>query len=166
LTLEVKDLAFSYNAIQAEKFVFDKLSFTLQGGQLFVVKGHSGSGKSTLLMNLIGVLHPAGGYIKWSGIDLSDLAMSNFRQAIGYMGPEPYIISGTIYHNLCYGLHREPTKQELMHACALAEVDGFLSQLPKGLDTILTEQGEGLSMGQKQRLGLARALLRQPGYWC
>lgn len=162
LTLTVKDLAFSYNTMLNEKFIFNKVTFTLHPGELFVVKGPSGSGKSTFLMNLIGVLSPSSGYIRWGNIELSKLNPRTFKQRVGYMGPEPYIISGTVYKNLCYGLHKEPTEEELIRACKLAEVYDFLKQMPNGFDTMLTEQGEGLSMGQKQRLGLARALLRQP----
>ena len=78
------------------------------------------------------------------------------------MGPEPFIISGTVRDNLCYGLHEQPSTNEVWNACKDAEADGFLKQLDKGLNAPLSELGEGLSMGQKQRLGMASALLRKP----
>ena len=78
------------------------------------------------------------------------------------MGPEPFIISGTIRDNLGYGLNNNPIDEELWIACNEAEADDFIKALDQGLDSPLSEMGEGLSMGQKQRLGMARALLRQP----
>lgn len=162
LSLYVSDLSFAYNVAHNERVVFNKVSFDLKYGELFVVKGPSGSGKSTLLMNLIGVLEPSNGKVKWSGVDLADIDNSDFKRKVGYMGPEPYIINGTVHENLCYGLHDQPTKEQLIEACKLSEAYDFLVAMPKGFETVLTEQGEGLSMGQKQRIGLARALLRKP----
>lgn len=162
INLDIKDLSFSYRVGQLDKKVFGGISFNLSYGQILVIKGHSGSGKSTLLMNLIGILSPTSGVIRWGDINLEDIGLNSFKRNIGYMGPEPYIISGTVYDNLYYGLHEKPTEEELITACKLAQAYDFIISSGSGFNTVLTERGEGLSMGQKQRLGLARALLRKP----
>lgn len=159
LNLEIENLAFGHHS---GHHVFENLNLSLSGGEILIVKGPSGCGKSTLLMNLIGIFKPRKGSIFWEKNNLETLSSEEFREHIGYVGAEPYIVSGSIRENLCYGLHHTPTDEEISRACTLAEMNVFLSQSARGLDTILTEQGEGLSMGQKQRLGLARALLRKP----
>lgn len=159
LDLKIDGLSFGHSSARN---VFDNLNLSLQGGELLTIKGPSGCGKSTLLMNLIGIFKPQKGAISWAGTNLENISGEKFREHIGYVGAEPYIVSGTIRDNLCYGLHQLPTDDEINRACTLAEMKMFLSQSANGLNTVLTEQGEGLSMGQKQRLGLARALLRKP----
>ena len=113
-------------------------------------------------MNLIGVNQPTRGDIFWGGENLRDIERGVFRKYIGFLGPEPYILSATIKENLLYGLSDLPTQEELEKACKLSHSLDFINSLPSRFDSLLTEQGEGLSMGQKQRLGLARALLRKP----
>jgi len=130
---------------------------------MLVIKGASGSGKTSLLMNLIGVLKHTSGQIYWGGTDLNCLDIAAFREKIGYMGPEPFIIAGTVKENLTYGLKEIPSSDdELWEACRIADAEDFLKKMEDGLSTKLSDLGEGLSMGQKQRLGLARALLRNP----
>ena len=126
------------------------------------VDGPSGSGKTTLLMTLIGVLAHSSGKIQRGGMNLEKLDSESFRANIGYMGPEPFIIAGMVRDNLVYGLQEKPSMESLWAACREAEAESFLKSMKNGLDTPLSELGEGLSMGQKQRLGLARALLRRP----
>lgn len=162
ISLDVNDLSFTYKAGQLDKKVFSGINFKLPFGLILVVKGHSGSGKSTLLMNLIGILSPTSGLVRWGGINLQGMRLDAFKRNIGYMGPEPYIINGTAVDNLSYGLHEKPDMTEITEACKIAEVYEFLKNMPDGFNTKLSEHGEGLSMGQKQRLGLARALLRKP----
>jgi len=157
--LTVQNLQYSYSD---GKNVFSNISFNLPDKKCLVIKGPSGCGKSTLLMNLIGMYSPTDGKVIWGNEHLTDLEAENFRRNLGYMGPEPYIISGTIEDNLLYGLHEKPDSHEIEEALKNANMETVLQQLADGLNTKLTEQGEGLSMGQKQRIGLARALLRRP----
>ena len=160
--LKAENIAFSYSMDSRDNYIFEKLNISLPEHQMLVVKGPSGSGKTTLLMTLIGVLAHSSGKIQWGGMDLEKLDSESFRANIGYMGPEPFIIAGTVRENLVYGLQEKPSTESLWAACREAEAESFLKSMKNGLDSPLSELGEGLSMGQKQRLGLARALLRRP----
>lgn len=136
----------------------------IEPGQAVVVTGPSGAGKSTLISLLLGLLEPSAGDVE-TVIDGEVLpahaARGRLLPAVGYVGPESFLIEGDVRDNLRYGLASEPSEAEFEAALAAAEC-GFLKSLPQGLAHRLTEQGQGLSAGQKQRLALARALLRRP----
>lgn len=133
-------------------------------GRAVVVTGPSGAGKSTLISLLLGLLEPTGGVVETlidGEIIPAHAARRRLLSAVGYVGPESFLIEGNVRDNLRYGLARDPSEAEFEEALAAAEC-GFLKTLPQGLAHHLTEQGQGLSAGQKQRLALARALLRRP----
>lgn len=136
----------------------------LPAKKTLVILGPSGAGKSTLLQLMLGVSTPSSGQViiesggKKNKIEELRPAILN---SFGYVGPDPFIIEGTIYDNLVYGLYRIPTKDELNEAIELAQCQ-FVYSMKNDLNHHLTEQGTGLSAGQKQRLSLARALLRHP----
>jgi ABC-type multidrug transport system fused ATPase/permease subunit len=144
--------------------VLENVDVELSAGEALVITGPSGSGKSTLLGIMLGNLTPQAGRTDLS-LDgsIEPLAANRERllPRIGYVGPESFLIEGTIRENLVYGLKRAPSDAEIDSALALAECD-FVAEMPKGLSHWLTELGQGLSAGQKQRLCLARALLRGP----
>ena len=142
--------------------VLKKINFKFNLGKIYSIVGPSGSGKTTLLMVLIGVLSYSSGRLEWGGVDMEEIDTVAFRSNIGYIGPEPYLISGTIRDNLLYGMREKLNDEELWLACREANAEQFLNAMKDGFDSRLSEQGEGLSMGQKQRLGLARALLGKP----
>ncbi len=160
---ELKDVRFRYPSVDAP--VIEGLSLKLSPGQCLVFTGPSGSGKSTLLNLLLGGLVPERGSISVVLADGSTAPLAEFRPRlyplIGYVGPESLLVEGTIRENLLYGLSREPSAGDFEAALAKAEC-GFVSQLAGGLEYKITEQGQGLSAGQKQRLSLARAFLRRP----
>ena len=158
--LEVKNLTFKYS--KNEKLILNNLSFKLNKSSVLLIKGPSGTGKTTLLMNLIGIIKNNGGSIKWFENDLSNYDQQYFRSLIGYVGPETYIIAGSIIDNLCYGLNYQPTQEDIEEACLKSQCLEYINSLNNKFNSVLSEQGEGLSMGQKQRLGLARAFLRKP----
>jgi len=160
IPLKVSNLKFRYSS--KTNYILKNISFNLNRSSILVVKGPSGSGKTTLLMSLIGILKNYTGQIIWFENNLKDYNHQNFRSVIGYVGPETYIIPGSIHENLCYGLSTIPSKDEIINACKMSESYKYIMQLEHGFDSKLSEQGEGLSMGQKQRLGLARAFLRNP----
>lgn len=145
--------------------VFKDLSLDVPPGGALVVQGPSGAGKSTLLSLLLGGLVPSAGAVAVRLADGSERPLAELRprllKSLGYVGPETFLIEGTVLENLRYGLDREPAAAEIEEALSLAEC-GFLKSLPEGLSHALSEQGQGLSAGQKQRLALARALLRRP----
>jgi ABC-type bacteriocin/lantibiotic exporter with double-glycine peptidase domain len=160
---KISSLAFTYPGAHAE--AIHGLSLDIKPGQAAVIIGPSGAGKSTLLALLLGVLRPSSGTIDVSLEDVSSRLDGTTQPLllhnIGYVGAESFLIEGTIRQNLLYGLRGTPTEAQIADAVRKAEC-GFIQELPQGLEHCLTDQGQGLSAGQKQRLGLARALLRNP----
>ncbi|MDA8390547.1 MAG: thiol reductant ABC exporter subunit CydD [Gammaproteobacteria bacterium] len=134
-------------------------SCTIGRGQITALVGPSGSGKSTLLQLLLGFVQPQSGQIKVDGADLAGIDRAQWRARISWVPQTPYVFAGSLRHNL---LLAEPDAdaQTLEDALARSGLDGVAAQLAGGLDTPLGEHGAGLSGGELQRLGLARAWLR------
>jgi ABC-type bacteriocin/lantibiotic exporter with double-glycine peptidase domain len=147
------------------KSVISNFDLEIKPGSTTVITGSSGSGKSTLLHLLLGLITPTSGKIEVKRYDSVSEPLADFRSAllrsVGYVGPESFLIEGTVLENLNYGSARAPNDEELREALELAECQ-FIFNHPQGLQLELTEQGHGLSAGQKQRISLARALLRKP----
>src|SRR5690606_35708921 len=144
--------------------VIKDLSLKLVPGQALVITGPSGTGKTTLLGLLLGLLPPSSGKInildEVHSYDLSNV-QERVLASVGYVGPESLFTEGSLRTNLLYGVSSHPSDEDLYHVLKMADCD-FVSHFARGLDHPITEQGEGLSAGQKQRLCLARALLRRP----
>jgi len=138
------------------------LSFQLRSGEMVLVSGASGRGKTTLLLTLLGLVPPLAGGIEWGGIPLDSVNASALRRKIGFAGPEPYLIDADIRTNLLFGIDRADVDDaEIDHALRIACAE-FVHDLDGGLGHGLREHGDGISAGQKQRLALARCLLRRP----
>ncbi|WP_225824190.1 thiol reductant ABC exporter subunit CydD [Streptomyces naphthomycinicus] len=134
------------------------VSFTVEPGETVALVGPSGVGKSTLLSVLLGFVRPTGGRVRIGGADLADLDPAEWRSRIAWVPQRPHLYAGTIAENVRLarpGADEEAVRQALRDAGALEFVEG----LPEGLDTVLGEDGAGLSAGQRQRLALARAFL-------
>jgi ABC-type multidrug transport system fused ATPase/permease subunit len=145
-----------------EKALTPPLSLGVRTGQMLLIIGASGRGKTTLLMTLIGLVEPLGGWVAWNKVSLDALDHIELRRKIGYAGPEPYLIDADIRSNLLFGLERSNIEtRELDQALDLACAE-FVHGLDGGLAYQLRENGDGISAGQKQRLALARCLLRRP----
>lgn len=156
-SLETRDLAVGRDAV-----FFSNLNLSLQAGDTLVVRGESGRGKTTLLLTLVGMLPPKAGEICWSGIAIADIDTNHLRRGVGYAGADPFLLDITIRDNLLFGSQgREVGDAELDQAlwCAAGE---FVQALPLKKDTLLKEDGDGVSAGQKQRIALARALILKP----
>lgn len=141
--------------------VFDNLSFTVPAGSQFGIVGPNGCGKSTLLGCMLGLYHPTRGTIRIQGRE----ATAYFEQhaaRMAYVGPEPYLVQGSIRDNLLYGLSTPLEDTALWQALAAVRMEEFVRSLPEGLSYPIAENSEGLSSGQKQRLTIARAFLRNP----
>jgi len=138
-------------------------SLTIPPGAMTVISGASGSGKSTLISLMLGLVRPKEGCVDIVGRDGSKTPLFNVRdtllQRTAYAEADNYLFPGTVLENLCSGLNERPTQEELDAILAVAQID-FLG--PEGLAYQLTDKGGGISVGQRQRIGLARALLRKP----
>jgi ABC-type multidrug transport system fused ATPase/permease subunit len=158
-TIEVKKVFFTYSP--NSPLVLSNISLTIQSGEHLGIIGRSGAGKSTLLGLILGILNPIDGTITLDGIEAREF-FARFSRSIGYVGSEPFLIEGTIKDNLNYGSEKCYSEQEYYQALEAARLLDVVENLPNRLNYWITENGEGLSAGQKQRLSLARALLRKP----
>jgi ATP-binding cassette, subfamily B, multidrug efflux pump len=130
-------------------------------GEVVTIIGPSGSGKTTLL-NLIPRLFDAtGGSVLVDGVDVRELDPAALSRAVGLVPQRPYLFSGTVASNLRYG-NPDATDEELWHALEIAQAREFVERLPEGLDAPISQGGTNVSGGQRQRLAIARALVRRP----
>lgn len=161
---ELEDVSFTYPGANVP--VLRSVSMRVNPGQTVVITGPSGAGKSTLLNLLLGGIGPNAGKVRLipaTGAASEPLGSHRARllESIGYVGPESFLVDGTVRDNVLYGIRHHAADPEIWAALEKAECR-FLHEFPGKLDHKLTEQGQGLSAGQKQRLSLARALLRKP----
>ncbi|GGD28502.1 ABC transporter ATP-binding protein [Flavobacterium orientale] len=157
--LYFKDVVFrhknaSYNAIQ-------NISFKAKLGDTIAFVGPSGSGKSTLVKLLVGLYRPIEGDILYDSISIKELRYNRIRRQLGFVTQDTQLFSGTIRENLLF-VKPEATEEEMLEAIIKASAISILENSEKGLDTVLGENGKKLSGGEKQRLSIARALLRKP----
>lgn len=153
----------SYSWPDGEK-VLDQVNLDFPAGSSTVVLGPSGTGKTTLLLLLCRILEPTNGQVlvNLSGVTMPiEEARDELLSTASYVGPDPFMISGTIREFLMFGQNKELDDIDFLEALKQAHCD-FVCSLPEGLEHRLAEQGGGLSAGQKQRLSIARALLRKP----
>jgi subfamily B ATP-binding cassette protein HlyB/CyaB len=156
--VEVRSLSFRYSS--ELPWLYRDLNLALEPGKLTVLTGPSGSGKSTLAKLLMGFYQPTEGTISIDGRDLRHLSANELRQYFGIVPQETYLFSGTIYENL---IAASPSAgfDDVVQACRIAEIHGVIEKLPKGYNTEIGEHGVGFSGGQKQRLAIARAILKR-----
>ncbi len=153
-----KNVEFSYDN---ERKILKDINFELKSGQSIALVGPSGSGKSTIA-NLIPRLYDVcGGTITLDGADIRSLDLAWLRDQVGIVSQETYMFNGTIKENLLYA-KPDATDEELMAACKKANIDDFILKQEKGLDTMVGNRGLKLSGGEKQRLSIARVLLKDP----
>ncbi len=154
-TMRVEDLTFSYDG---QKEVLQNISMTLRPHEVTAIVGQSGSGKSTLAALLVRQKHPTQGVITFNDQSIASVNLSHLYEQVALVSAHSYIFKGTIRENLLLA-DAMATEKQLMHALKVARMDSFVSSLPNGLDTFVTEGGASLSGGQKQRLALARVIL-------
>jgi ATP-binding cassette subfamily B protein len=130
-------------------------------GEMIGLVGHSGSGKSTLVNLICRFYDLAEGSIKVDGVDVRELALSDYRRHIGLVLQEPFLFFGTIADNIAYG-RPEATREEIVAAARAAHAHEFILRLPQGYDSLVGERGQSLSGGERQRISIARALLIDP----
>ncbi len=148
-------------ASQARELALEDISFTAAPGQLVALVGPSGAGKTTLTYLIPRLYDPSGGRILLDGHDLRDLRLDTLSQHIGMVTQETYLFHDTIRTNLLYA-KLDATQAELERACRAANIHDFIMELPDGYDTIVGERGYRLSGGEKQRIAIARVILKNP----
>jgi ATP-binding cassette subfamily B protein len=144
-----------------DRVILDDVSFSVGAGQKVAVVGPSGSGKSTLVKLLFRFYDPDQGRICIDGQDIRHLSQASLRQAIGIVPQDTVLFNDTIFENVRYG-NPEASDQEVQEAIRLAHLDDFIRALPKGGDTLVGERGLKLSGGEKQRVSIARTILKRP----
>ncbi len=158
--LEIENLGFAYPS-RPEIRALDGLSLRVEPGMTMALVGPSGAGKSTLLELLVRFYDPQSGAIRWDGVDLRQLRLSDLREQLAFVPQQPTLFSTTVWENLRYG-RPEATEAQMIAAARDAHAHEFLAALPQGYGSFLGEQGVRLSGGQRQRLAIARAILRDP----
>lgn len=157
--LVFEEVSFHYDP---EQPILNNVSFELKPGSSVAIVGPSGAGKSTII-NLIPRLYDVtGGRILLDGVDIRKLDLAYLREHIGVVTQDTYLFNGTIKENLLYA-KTDATQAEIEKACSEANIHAFISGLPKGYDTVVGNRGMKLSGGEKQRLSIARIILRKPG---
>ena len=151
-------VAFGYDP---GKLVLRDASFTVPGGKMYAIVGPSGSGKSTLV-NLIPRLYDvSAGAVRVANVDVRDFDLAYLRSEIGLVSQETYLFNGTIRDNLLYA-KADATQEELEAACRVANIHDFIAAQEKGYDSEVGNRGLKLSGGEKQRISLARVVLKDP----
>jgi ATP-binding cassette subfamily B protein len=146
---------------QARSLALEQVSFRAAPGQLVALVGPSGAGKTTLTYLIPRLYDPSAGSIRIDGHDLRDLTLASLSEQIGMVTQETYLFHDTIRTNLQYA-RLDAAQEELEAACRVANIHDFIHALPDGYDTIVGERGYRLSGGEKQRLALARVILKNP----
>lgn len=153
--IDIKNIVFGYNK---EKTVLKNISITAKQGEKIALVGATGSGKTTIA-NLINRFYDVnGGEILFDGINVNSIKKSDLRKNVGVVLQETNLFTGTVLENLRYG-HLDASREECIEACKKTGAHEFIEKLPEQYDTVLRSGGENLSQGQRQLLGISRALL-------
>ncbi len=143
------------------RWAVQDVSFEIQPGSMAALVGPSGAGKTTITYLLPRLFDPTSGRIMLDGDDIRDLTLDTIAKHIGMVTQETYLFHTTIRDNLCYA-KTDATQDEMELACRAANIHDFISSLPEGYDTVVGERGYRLSGGEKQRVAIARVLLKDP----
>jgi len=152
------DVSFAYPT--SETNVLNGINLSASSGEFLGVMGHTGAGKSTILKLIERFYEPQHGTVKINGIDINEYAIETVRERIGFVSQDPFMFYGDIRSNVAYA--REATDDEIHKALEIAGAWEFVSQLSDGIDTMVGDRGVMLSGGQRARIALARALLKDP----
>ena len=157
-SISFDDVTFSYPTSEAN--VLNGISFSASSGEFLGVMGYTGAGKSTILKLVERFYEPQHGTVKINGIDINDYAIASVRDRIGFVSQDPFMFFGDVKSNVSYA--REASDDEIRKALETAGAWEFVSELPDGIDTMVGDRGVMLSGGQRARVALARALLKDP----
>lgn len=157
--VEIRDAEFRYPG--AERAVLRGVDLVVEPGERLAVLGGTGSGKSTLLNLVLRLVDPTAGTVRVGGTDVRRLDPAVLTGVVGFVPQRPYLFAGTVASNLRFG-RTDATDDELWEALRVAQADGFVARMPGGLDAEIAQGGTTVSGGQRQRLCIARTLLRRP----
>jgi len=160
----LQQLSFSHVSFKhqtAQYKALDNISFDVEKGETIAFVGPSGAGKSTLVKILVGLYHPQNGNVYYNNVDSNDIALEDLRSQIGFVTQDTQLFAGTIKENLLF-VNPGAGDEELLDALYKSSCQNLLERADKGIDTVIGEGGLKLSGGEKQRLSIARSLLRHP----
>ncbi len=156
--VEFRGVHFGY---EEDKPVIEDLNFTVEPGEMIGLAGHSGAGKSTLINLICRFYEPQEGAILIDGHDTRQVNLQSLREQIGVVLQDPFLFNGTVADNIAYG-HPESSLEQIVAAAKAANAHDFIMNMPDGYDTMVGERGIRVSGGERQRLSIARAILRDP----
>ncbi len=156
--VEFRHVSFQYESSGAQ--VLDNVSLSVAPGQTIAIVGRSGSGKSTLVSLLPRFYNATSGEILIDGVPIHDLRLANLRKNIALVSQDITLFNDTIGNNIAYGCRDQVSKEQIVKAATAAHAMEFIRDLPQGLDTMIGDRGVLISGGQRQRLAIARALLK------
>lgn len=159
-SISFENVSFKYSE-KAERMALSNINLQIRSGETIGIIGGTGSAKSTLVQLIARLYDATEGVVKVGGIDVKKYDLHSLRNQVAMVLQKNILFSGTIKENLRWG-NKEATDEEIIHACKLACADEFVSQFPDGYDTYIEQGGANVSGGQKQRLCIARALLKSP----
>ncbi|MET7615642.1 ABC transporter ATP-binding protein [Streptomyces sp. NPDC005408] len=157
--VSLEKVAFRYDP---EKPLIDDLSLSVEPGHTVAIVGPTGAGKTTLVNLLMRFYEVTGGRISLDGVDIAKMTREELRSQIGMVLQDTWLFGGTIADNIAYGSSRKVTREEIEEAARAAHADRFIRTLPDGYDTVIDDEGSGVSAGEKQLITIARAFLSDP----
>lgn len=158
--INMENITFSYPESK-DKVILDNFNIDINKGTYLGIAGPSGCGKSSLIKSIC-KLEKANGTIIIDNINLNNLSRKDISKLIALVPQSPFLIAGTIYENITYGIDREVSKDEVEEASKRAYIFDYINSLPEKFDTMVSEGGNNLSGGQRQRIAIARIFLRKP----
>lgn len=147
---------------KSDKKIITDLNLNICEGQFIGIAGPSGCGKSSFIKLLTKLEKKSAGEIIIDGHNLESLTRQDISDTMALVPQNPFIIAGTIKENICYGIHKEVSDEEIIEAAKKAYIHDFIEGLPNKYNTVLSEGGSNLSGGQRQRIAIARVFLRKP----
>ncbi|MFI6723297.1 ABC transporter ATP-binding protein [Streptomyces atratus] len=158
-SVSLEKVSFRYDP---EKPLIDDLSLNVEPGHTVAIVGPTGAGKTTLVNLLMRFYEVTGGRITLDGVDVANMSRDELRSGIGMVLQDTWLFGGSIADNIAYGASRKVTREEIEEAAKAAHADRFIRTLPDGYDTVIDDEGSGVSAGEKQLITIARAFLSDP----